>query len=155
MYKRREMLNSLWNCVVLVLEMSLPSLFSFKGGRRGTHFSVGDLKSMGYHFCDTLLDFCDPDQTKVLYFSSFFQSCENFCILPIRQNKGIENLVYKCCWLFCSDWTLSKGTGGFAEAGDRTEAGQGCGIPGGSLWCRHWVQVKSFNYPNHLNWLSC
>lgn len=34
------------------------------GGRRGTHFSVGDLKSMGYHFCDTLLDFCDPDQTK-------------------------------------------------------------------------------------------
>ncbi|XP_060770750.1 cytosolic carboxypeptidase 2 isoform X2 [Neoarius graeffei] len=34
------------------------------GGRRGTHFSVGDLKSIGYHFCDTLLDFCDPDQTK-------------------------------------------------------------------------------------------
>ncbi|XP_046716172.1 cytosolic carboxypeptidase 2 isoform X2 [Silurus meridionalis] len=33
-------------------------------GRRGTHFTVGDLKSMGYHFCDTLLDFCDPDQTK-------------------------------------------------------------------------------------------
>ncbi|XP_047676108.1 cytosolic carboxypeptidase 2 isoform X1 [Tachysurus fulvidraco] len=34
------------------------------GGRRGTHFSVGDLKSMGYHLCDTLLDFCDPDQAK-------------------------------------------------------------------------------------------
>ncbi|XP_053346120.1 cytosolic carboxypeptidase 2 isoform X1 [Clarias gariepinus] len=34
------------------------------GSRRGTHFSVRDLKSMGYHFCDTLLDFCDPDQTK-------------------------------------------------------------------------------------------
>uniref|UniRef100_W5K071 Cytosolic carboxypeptidase 2 n=1 Tax=Astyanax mexicanus TaxID=7994 RepID=W5K071_ASTMX len=34
------------------------------GSRKGTHFSMGDLKSMGYHFCDTLLDFCDPDQTK-------------------------------------------------------------------------------------------
>ncbi|XP_072529822.1 cytosolic carboxypeptidase 2 isoform X2 [Salminus brasiliensis] len=34
------------------------------GARKGTHFSMGDLKSLGYHFCDTLLDFCDPDQTK-------------------------------------------------------------------------------------------
>ncbi|XP_036007743.1 cytosolic carboxypeptidase 2 [Fundulus heteroclitus] len=33
--------------------------------RRGTHFTTGDLKSMGFYFCDTLLDFCDPDQTKV------------------------------------------------------------------------------------------
>ncbi|KAM4734629.1 cytosolic carboxypeptidase 2 [Anableps anableps] len=32
--------------------------------RSGTHFSTGDLKSMGFYFCDTLLDFCDPDQTK-------------------------------------------------------------------------------------------
>ncbi|XP_062848518.1 cytosolic carboxypeptidase 2 isoform X2 [Trichomycterus rosablanca] len=34
------------------------------GDRKGTHFSIRDLKSLGYHFCDTLLDFCDPDQTK-------------------------------------------------------------------------------------------
>ncbi|XP_032441480.1 cytosolic carboxypeptidase 2 isoform X3 [Xiphophorus hellerii] len=33
--------------------------------RKGTHFTTGDLKSMGFYFCDTLLDFCDPDQTKV------------------------------------------------------------------------------------------
>ncbi|XP_013861062.1 cytosolic carboxypeptidase 2 [Austrofundulus limnaeus] len=33
--------------------------------RRGTHFTTRDLKSLGFHFCDTLLDFCDPDQTKV------------------------------------------------------------------------------------------
>ncbi|XP_035379785.1 cytosolic carboxypeptidase 2 isoform X2 [Electrophorus electricus] len=37
------------------------------GERKGTHFSIGDLKSMGYHFCDTLLDFCDPDQTKAAH----------------------------------------------------------------------------------------
>ncbi|XP_078270860.1 cytosolic carboxypeptidase 2 [Rhinoraja longicauda] len=34
------------------------------GNRRATHFSTEDLKSLGYHFCDTLLDFCDPDQSK-------------------------------------------------------------------------------------------
>ncbi|KAK5622264.1 Cytosolic carboxypeptidase 2 [Crenichthys baileyi] len=35
--------------------------------RGGTHFTTGDLKSMGFYFCDTLLDFCDPDQSKVQY----------------------------------------------------------------------------------------
>uniref|UniRef100_A0A2I3HAM5 Cytosolic carboxypeptidase 2 n=1 Tax=Nomascus leucogenys TaxID=61853 RepID=A0A2I3HAM5_NOMLE len=32
--------------------------------KRDTHFTIEDLKSLGYHVCDTLLDFCDPDQTK-------------------------------------------------------------------------------------------
>ncbi|KAG7274778.1 hypothetical protein CRUP_015765 [Coryphaenoides rupestris] len=35
------------------------------GGRKGTHFNTQDLKSLGYYFCDTLLDYCDPDPTKV------------------------------------------------------------------------------------------
>uniref|UniRef100_A0A2K5E8W6 AGBL carboxypeptidase 3 n=1 Tax=Aotus nancymaae TaxID=37293 RepID=A0A2K5E8W6_AOTNA len=34
------------------------------GNKRGTHFSTKDLESMGYHFCDSLLDYCDPDWTK-------------------------------------------------------------------------------------------
>ncbi|XP_076970760.1 cytosolic carboxypeptidase 2 isoform X3 [Tamandua tetradactyla] len=34
------------------------------GNKRDTHFTTEDLKSLGYHVCDTLLDFCDPDQTK-------------------------------------------------------------------------------------------
>ncbi|CAN2387188.1 protein side chain deglutamylation [Pristimantis euphronides] len=34
------------------------------GNRRGTHFSTKDLESLGYHFCDTLLDYCAPDQSK-------------------------------------------------------------------------------------------
>lgn len=37
----------------------------FPGSKRHTHFTTEDLKSLGYHVCDTLLDFCDPDQTKV------------------------------------------------------------------------------------------
>ncbi|XP_069888429.1 cytosolic carboxypeptidase 2 [Dipodomys merriami] len=36
------------------------------GSKRDTHFTTEDLKSLGYHICDTLLDFCDPDQTKFL-----------------------------------------------------------------------------------------
>ncbi|KAI1895936.1 hypothetical protein AGOR_G00111900 [Albula goreensis] len=34
------------------------------GNRKGTHFTIQDLKSLGYCLCDTLLDYCDPDQTK-------------------------------------------------------------------------------------------
>ncbi|KAM7327767.1 hypothetical protein ACRRTK_014134 [Alexandromys fortis] len=34
------------------------------GSKRDTHFTTEDLKSLGYHVCDTILDFCDPDQTK-------------------------------------------------------------------------------------------
>ncbi|XP_042128969.2 cytosolic carboxypeptidase 3 isoform X4 [Peromyscus maniculatus bairdii] len=34
------------------------------GNKRGTHFSTKDLESMGYHFCDSLLDYCDPDRSK-------------------------------------------------------------------------------------------
>ncbi|XP_036963943.1 cytosolic carboxypeptidase 2 isoform X2 [Acanthopagrus latus] len=37
------------------------------GDRRGTHFTTRDLKSIGFHFCDTLLDYCDPDPTKTAY----------------------------------------------------------------------------------------
>ncbi|XP_073328656.1 cytosolic carboxypeptidase 2 [Pagrus major] len=37
------------------------------GDRRGTHFTTRDLKSIGFHFCDTLLDYCDPDATKTAY----------------------------------------------------------------------------------------
>ncbi|OWK17850.1 hypothetical protein Celaphus_00009389 [Cervus elaphus hippelaphus] len=36
------------------------------GSKRDTHFTTEDLKSLGYHVCDTLLDFCDPDRTKFM-----------------------------------------------------------------------------------------
>ncbi|XP_053575661.1 cytosolic carboxypeptidase 3 [Bombina bombina] len=37
---------------------------STMGKRRGTHFSTKDLETLGHHFCDTLLDYCDPDESK-------------------------------------------------------------------------------------------
>ncbi|KAB0398050.1 hypothetical protein E2I00_017722 [Balaenoptera physalus] len=36
------------------------------GNKRDTRFTPEDLKSLGYHVCDTLLDFCDPDRTKFM-----------------------------------------------------------------------------------------
>ncbi|XP_033752489.1 uncharacterized protein LOC117336185 isoform X9 [Pecten maximus] len=34
------------------------------GKKKGYHFTLVDFEAMGYHFCDTLLDYCDPDNTK-------------------------------------------------------------------------------------------
>lgn len=52
--------------LLIVWPASLTTLCVFSSGdRRGTHFSTGDLKSIGYCFCDTLLDYCDPDPSKV------------------------------------------------------------------------------------------
>jgi len=39
------------------------------GKKKGFHYNTGDYESLGYFFCDTLLDYCDPDDTKV---ASFF-----------------------------------------------------------------------------------
>ncbi|XP_057364201.1 LOW QUALITY PROTEIN: cytosolic carboxypeptidase 2 [Manis pentadactyla] len=36
------------------------------GNKRDMHFTTEDLKSLGHHVCDTLLDFCDPDPTKFM-----------------------------------------------------------------------------------------
>ncbi|XP_078493257.1 uncharacterized protein LOC100183529 isoform X4 [Ciona intestinalis] len=38
---------------------------SLPGKRKDTHLSTRDLEMMGYYFCDTLLDYCDPDPSKV------------------------------------------------------------------------------------------
>lgn len=43
----------------------VDKLINVLGNKRGTHFNTKDLESMGYHFCDSLLDYCDPDRTKV------------------------------------------------------------------------------------------
>lgn len=40
-------------------------MYFFPGNKRDMHFTTEDLKSLGHHVCDTLLDFCDPDPTKV------------------------------------------------------------------------------------------
>ncbi|XP_053576336.1 cytosolic carboxypeptidase 2 [Bombina bombina] len=44
------------------------------GNKKGTHFTTKDLKSLGHHFCDTLLDYCDPDNSKFRLCLSELQS---------------------------------------------------------------------------------
>ncbi|XP_060684991.1 cytosolic carboxypeptidase 3-like [Hemiscyllium ocellatum] len=36
------------------------------GNSGDVHFNVNDLESVGFEFCDTLLDYCDPDQSKYI-----------------------------------------------------------------------------------------
>ena len=35
------------------------------GRKAGRHFTAAHYEEMGHHFCDTILDYCDPDQSKV------------------------------------------------------------------------------------------
>ncbi|NXT00119.1 CBPC2 carboxypeptidase, partial [Jacana jacana] len=52
-------------------------------GRRNSHFTLADLKSLGYHLCDTLLDFCDPHPAKL-------QQCLSEVDMLLRQRLGRE-----------------------------------------------------------------
>lgn len=42
------------------------------GGRCDTHFNTQDYEAMGRAFCETLLDFCDEDPSKVPWYSNSF-----------------------------------------------------------------------------------
>ena len=35
------------------------------GRYKGFHFDTCLLERVGHHFCDTILDYCDPDQSNV------------------------------------------------------------------------------------------
>ncbi|KAK3103578.1 hypothetical protein FSP39_020320 [Pinctada imbricata] len=55
----------MWNMGIMnSYTMEATFCGSTLGKKKGFHFSVSDYEDMGYHFCDTLLDYCDPDNTK-------------------------------------------------------------------------------------------
>lgn len=63
---------------------------STMGKKKGYHFSMADFEALGYHFCDTLLDYCDPDNTKVR------QRNQHLCFLSIYAlSESIINLTFK------------------------------------------------------------
>ncbi|XP_073202786.1 cytosolic carboxypeptidase 2 isoform X2 [Lepidochelys kempii] len=59
---------------IVMWRMGIPNSYTMEstfsgstlGRKSDSHFTSEDLKSLGYHICDTLLDFCDPDRTKFL-----------------------------------------------------------------------------------------
>ena len=58
----------LWPCLKFGLFVCFSKATfcgSSLGKRAGYHFNTVDFESMGYHLCDTLLDYCDPDDSKV------------------------------------------------------------------------------------------
>lgn len=57
----------MWNLGIMnSFTMEATFCGSSLGKRAGYHFNTEDFESMGYHLCDTLLDFCDPDDFKYL-----------------------------------------------------------------------------------------
>lgn len=59
----------MWNEIGIINSFTMEATFcgSNLGKGSGYHFSTKEFEMMGYHFCDTLLDYCDPDHTKVDY----------------------------------------------------------------------------------------
>ncbi|XP_053384365.1 uncharacterized protein LOC123536146 isoform X9 [Mercenaria mercenaria] len=61
----------MWNMGIMnSYTMEATFCGSSLGKKKGYHFTTRDFEEMGYDFCDTLLDYCDPDTTKcanVLY----------------------------------------------------------------------------------------
>ena len=55
--------------------------------RAGHHFTARDFESIGYHFLDSLLDYCDPDRTKVDDRSSRLRRW-NSTVFSARSNHG-------------------------------------------------------------------
>ncbi|KAL5269571.1 hypothetical protein ACHWQZ_G003164 [Mnemiopsis leidyi] len=54
--------------IVMWQQMGILNSFTMEAtfaGYNNVHFNSTDLEDMGYHFCDTLLDYCDPDPSKV------------------------------------------------------------------------------------------
>ena len=57
------------------------------GRRAERHFTVVQLEEMGHYFCDTILDYCDPDQTKVQNTLR-----ELYALSPSDKNNAASNI---------------------------------------------------------------
>ncbi|CAH1786787.1 unnamed protein product [Owenia fusiformis] len=56
----------MWNMGIMnSYTMEATFCGSTMGKKKGYHFHSSDLEMMGYHFLDTLLDYCDPDASKI------------------------------------------------------------------------------------------
>ncbi|XP_028412237.1 cytosolic carboxypeptidase 2-like isoform X3 [Dendronephthya gigantea] len=59
------------------------------GSRAGEHFTTADFESMGYHLCDTLLDYCDPDTSKYFAILNEVEIYVKSLILERMKEKGL------------------------------------------------------------------
>ncbi|CAF3759960.1 unnamed protein product [Rotaria magnacalcarata] len=67
--------------------------------RAGHHFTIKDLESIGYHFLDSLLDYCDPDRTKEQYRQTVYDELLNGNLITHEDLKDFDAPY---------DYTISK-----------------------------------------------
>ncbi|XP_052552394.1 cytosolic carboxypeptidase 2 [Tympanuchus pallidicinctus] len=117
-------------------------------GGRNSHFTVEDLKSLGYHLCDTLLDFCDPNPAK-------FQQClaEVDALLRPRLGSGQSWSDIAASQLESStsgsDSSVSDGSLERRESPCR-QKGQGARVALGRLQLRRRKRLRSHRVRNAM-----
>ncbi|KAK3697423.1 hypothetical protein QZH41_019236, partial [Actinostola sp. cb2023] len=80
----------MWNLGIMnSYTMEATFCGSSLGKRNGFHFNTVDLEAMGYHMCDTLLDYCDPDDTKYIMLLRELEEQFKAEILERMKKKGI------------------------------------------------------------------
>lgn len=82
----------MWREMGIVNSYTMEATFcgSNLGTCEGYHFSTKEFELMGYHFCDTLLDYCDPDQTKVEYVLNQLTEDYRQAIVDKLQSLGVN-----------------------------------------------------------------
>ncbi|CAF2534220.1 unnamed protein product [Rotaria sp. Silwood2] len=58
--------------------------------RAGHHFTIKDFESIGYHFLDSLLDYCDPDHTKEPYRQNLYDKLLNGNLITDEDLKDFD-----------------------------------------------------------------
>ncbi|KAJ8298800.1 hypothetical protein KUTeg_022860 [Tegillarca granosa] len=77
----------MWNMGIMnSYTMEATFCGSSMGKLKGYHFSVEDYEYMGFHFCDTLLDYCDPDNTKASWLVASLGHMTSYTACPVVCN---------------------------------------------------------------------
>ncbi|XP_063053055.1 cytosolic carboxypeptidase 2 isoform X2 [Engraulis encrasicolus] len=79
------------------------------GNRTGTHFTTRDLKAIGFHLCDTLLDYCDPDESKA---QQCLAELNTLVALKMRRKLGLGDIDFEGSLDIVSVSDFESSTGG-------------------------------------------
>ncbi|XP_041367885.1 cytosolic carboxypeptidase 2-like [Gigantopelta aegis] len=81
----------MWNMGIMnSYTMEATFCGSSLGKKKGFHFSMADYEALGYHFCDTLLDYCDPDNSKCVHILSNLEDKLRMEILAKMEKEGLS-----------------------------------------------------------------
>jgi hypothetical protein len=84
---------SMWRQMGILNSFTMEATFcgsNLEGHLQGRHFTTRDFEAMGFHFCDTLLDYCDPDQTNVNFVLHQLQEERREMIVKQMSSMGLE-----------------------------------------------------------------